>query len=580
MKKNAMKIVALFTAILLCAMCTTVCVFADNAVLKSVGGTVEVDGESNATVSVCISASTDMVLQLIMGEFSTSEEGNTNYFKLIGISSDKIVFDGVNYAYDVNTGELVWMDDTYAGLTFDKDAPVLVATYEVAANTPAGSYTVNFTNEVIADGDYNEYYDNFVFNITVTHQTNCEHTTTKAVSNNNGTHNVVCTNEACNGYVVTPDVACNVSGTNHTCECGYGADNHTHSSYKTENGMHQSVCSCGELIGNAENCSGGTATCKELAVCATCNTAYGELAACVDGDDKDHLCDYGCGQVADNGCHGGEYEYDADNHWKLCAECGEKYAEDVHTFGENGCECGIKLGWFQIGDAWYYVTANGYAKGLTRVPYPTVAINNIEYKANEEDVAYAQADENSPYTDAETAVFVFGEDGKFLSDKNGMIKDGNITRYAINGCIPWHVGMVQDGEDYYYFAGDTEDLRGNAMMKGYVWATRNFNSDLDTNAKYYIFGNDGKMIKNDGIVKATEGGNTCYRYFDKNAVVFGAGVVAQTDNNNNDFYIYVRSNGLLATGKYWPTVLNGLLARGEYDWGTDGRLYLENQNAE
>jgi hypothetical protein len=51
------------------------------------------------------------------------------------------------------------------------------------------------------------------------------------------------------------------------------------------------------------------------------------------------------------------------------------------------------------------------------------------------------------------------------------------------------------------------------------------------------------------------------------------GVVKLTDEEGKTFYIYVCTNGNLATGKYWPTYRNDLLARGEYDWGTDGRYY-------
>ena len=51
------------------------------------------------------------------------------------------------------------------------------------------------------------------------------------------------------------------------------------------------------------------------------------------------------------------------------------------------------------------------------------------------------------------------------------------------------------------------------------------------------------------------------------------GVVKLTDEEGKTFYIYVCTNGNLATGKYWPTYRNDLLPRGEYDWGTDGRYY-------
>jgi hypothetical protein len=52
----------------------------------------------------------------------------------------------------------------------------------------------------------------------------------------------------------------------------------------------------------------------------------------------------------------------------------------------------------------------------------------------------------------------------------------------------------------------------------------------------------------------------------------GAGVIEMSDESGT-FYIYVTSDGTLATGKYWPTNLNGLLKSGCYDWGTDGKYY-------
>jgi hypothetical protein len=49
-----------------------------------------------------------------------------------------------------------------------------------------------------------------------------------------------------------------------------------------------------------------------------------------------------------------------------------------------------------------------------------------------------------------------------------------------------------------------------------------------------------------------------------------------TDENGDIFYIYVKSDGSLATGSYWPTNTNNYLKRGAYDWGTDGRYYPAN----
>lgn len=281
---------------------------------------------------------------------------------------------------------------------------------------------------------------------------------------------------------------------------------------------------------------------------------------------------------------------------------------DVESYGY------LTEGWHYIeenyddvqGGAWYYFYEgtgeyeNWFfrAEGLTRVPYPTGPIDGKTYGPNAEDKAYWEANpDTSMYSDAETAVFVFDEDGKFQSDKNGMIEDGNITRYAINGCIPWHVGMVKDGENYYYFGADkTADARGNSMSLGYTWVTRDTTGDfseINEKGKHYFFEltgeNEGQLVKREtGIYSNTEKVFENEQLVDKNVFyyivdyerVYGAGVVKMTDENYETFYIYVRSNGWLAIGKYWPTVLNDFLERGEYDWGTDGRYYPNANSAE
>ena len=68
--------------------------------------------------------------------------------------------------------------------------------------------------------------------------------------------------------------------------------------------------------------------------------------------------------------------------------------------------------------------------------------------------------------------------------------------------------------------------------------------------------------------------NGKFYYYKKNVIAKGAGVVKLKDENGTDFYIYVKSNGQLATGIYWPTTRNDLQPRGGYNWGTDGKLYL------
>lgn len=309
-----------------------------------------------------------------------------------------------------------------------------------------------------------------------------------------------------------------------------------------------------------------------------------------------------------------------DEYHKCCDTLKEAEVSHNYTTGDSAhtCACGAiePTGWLEIEDAWYYVNAD-YTKatGLTRVPYPTVAINGVTYEPNAADKAYWEThQETSMYSDAETAVFYFDADGKFVQ-YDGI--EG--SSYFIDGMAPWHVGFVKVGEDYYYFAGDKIN-GGNVMATGKVYATRtndtgkangiyNFDTDGTLIGNYYgLFEQDGEIyyrrsngelakglyyvtilngfdfgttklyfdettgamldVKN-GIVE--EGGKLYY--YENNRLACGKGVVEMTDKDGETYYIYVKSNGQLATGKYWPTNRNDLLDRGEYDWGTDGKYY-------
>lgn len=305
----------------------------------------------------------------------------------------------------------------------------------------------------------------------------------------------------------------------------------------------------------------------------------------------------------------------------------------------------IHSGWNEIDGEWYYYLDEQIkATGLTRVPYPTVAIDNVTYAPNADDLAYYNSHKDtSKYSDATTAVFYFDENGVFQNDYTGPVANG--SSYAVNGMAPWHVGMVKIGADYYYYSGD-KTVGGNVLATGKVYATRDCGTGLRVGSGViYIFDGEGKLEKNQGIVDgyyynedytlAIGAGlikvDTDYYYVRSNGVVVanreywvaktndlevvaglytfgadgkmvdpidysgyedgiaevngalyyiqdgkcvtGAGVVELTDEEGATFYIYVKSNGQLATGKYWPTNLGGKLAPGMYDWGTDGKYY-------
>ena len=189
------------------------------------------------------------------------------------------------------------------------------------------------------------------------------------------------------------------------------------------------------------------------------------------------------------------------------------------------------VGWYEIEGDWYYFfkteesNYNFRAEGLTRVPYPTEPINGKTYAPNAEDLAYAD------FIDATEAWFVFGEDGKFQFDMT-EIMDG---KYVENGMIPWHPGFVTVEENVYYFCGDV-DYGGNKMVTGWYYATRGGES-----GKYY-FGLDGVLVKNHGVAEV-EG---VLYYFENGKLMQGKGLL-KTDKG----FIYVRTSGQLAIGKYY-----------------------------
>lgn len=430
----------------------------------------------------------------------------------------------------------------------------------------------------------------------------------KYVDNYDNTHNA--TYDCCGTSFVTNEAHSYKDAD--TCICGaVKAPEHicVHDHYDITETTHQSICSCGKPIGDAEPHNYKTGVTEYICICGAKYTGWDTE---IDGEDD----------------------------------------VTVHTFYViNGVR--QYSGWTKIDGDWYYLsTTSGYrAEGLSRVPYPKVEIEGNTYAPNAADIAYAESKDRD-FIDATYAWFLFEEDGKFAYDSNGYISRGDSQGKLIKGMLPWHVGLVEVAEgEYRYFAGDLVN-GGNVMATGKIYASRN-TTDLDiVIGGIYFFDENGKMILNDGIVDiegtlyyyedgrlAIDAGlvkvgddyyyvrsngekagqlvvgreywvsNTngyfvagmyefdengkmvvdptkvesgiveidgVYYYYKAGVKQIGAGVVEMTDAEGETFYIYVKSNGQLATGEYWPTTTNGLLERGCYDWGTDGRYYPAN----
>ena len=149
-------------------------------------------------------------------------------------------------------------------------------------------------------------------------------------SNGDGTHNRTCSHN--NAHTETGD--CDRNGVDNGCSiCGYGATptepvgcDHKSTPREYEpngDGTHDVICyECGETIDENVACTGGEATCMELAVCSYCVGEYGEFS---DHDFSE------CEWINDT------------QHCTICADCGtvEEDSEEDCTYNEGKCTvCG------------------------------------------------------------------------------------------------------------------------------------------------------------------------------------------------------------------------------------------------
>ncbi len=166
--------------------------------------------------------------------------------------------------------------------------------------------------------------------------------------------------------------------------------------------------------------------------------------------------------------------------------------------------------------------------------------------------------------------------------KNGIFAEDGALYYYVNGVMQKNTGVVkledEEGETFYIY------VRSNGQLAvGTYWITttngllEKGKYTFDDNGMYYAPVEqpdqpdqpDVPAVK-DGIITDEDG---VTRYYINGVMQKNTGVVKLADENGLVYYIYVRSNGALATGVYWPTNRNDLLSRGGYDWGTDGKYY-------
>ena len=158
----------------------------------------------------------------------------------------------------------------------------------------------------------------------------------------------------------------------------------------------------------------------------------------------------------------------------------------------------------------------------------------------------------------------------YVFDENGVMQNPIFTTttgivdgyYYKDGKLARGAGLVKLDNDYYYVRSSGQ------IAVGEYWITNT--NDTGVIAKSYTFDENGVMQNPEFVVKDAEGVVDGYYYVD-GKIAYGAGLVELEDGS----IIYVRSNGQLAIGKYWPTTLNGVLPAGEYDFGADGMLVIK-----
>ena len=234
-----------------------------------------------------------------------------------------------------------------------------------------------------------------------------------------------------------------------------------------------------------------------------------------------------------------------------------------------------KTGWVEIGDSWYYLDPEtGYrAEGISRVPYPSDKIEGNTYAPSKEDIDYANKvnndedpDNDINFVDGTTGLFWFDENGVFKYDYTGHVPSEDTGSWAVNGLIAWHVGLVCDGTDYYYFLGD-EVNGGNIMATGDIYISRNTTEREVAIGGVYTFGEDGKLCEHDGI---TDMGDGTKRYYEDAQLMQGLGLTKVGDD-----YIYVRSNGELVVDKeYWVPSNSYGIPEGLYEFDENGFMII------
>ena len=228
-----------------------------------------------------------------------------------------------------------------------------------------------------------------------------------------------------------------------------------------------------------------------------------------------------------------------------------------YTFDADG-KMVIKSGLVEEnGDLYYYVDGAKTTAGLIKWDgnYYYIASNLKAVKGARH---YIFADKANGLKAA--GWYWFNADGTMFLEG---IREENGTKYYYKDGVKNYAGLIEISGEYYYVKSDC-----SVVCDRSYYVTKS--NGLMPSATY-TFDADGKMVIKNGIYREKLGdGNEYLFYYVNNVRQVGTGLVQLDDGS----YIYVRSGANLAVGSYYVSKTNGLLPKGTYTFGEDGKMVV------
>lgn len=214
------------------------------------------------------------------------------------------------------------------------------------------------------------------------------------------------------------------------------------------------------------------------------------------------------------------------------------------------------------GTVFYYEKYLKTAAGLVRDTDGSFYYITPSKVAVRDGIAYVPGSKTNGLLDA--GYYYFDADGRMITHEDGLCEINGDLYYMENYALVAK-GLVESGGDYYYFSSELKVSRNRLL---YISAAR---ANGLKPAGVYQFGEDGKLIVRNGILRETlDDGKEYLFYYEDNVRQIGSGLLQLEDGS----YIYVRSGANLAVGRYYVTKNNDLLPSGYYEFDENGKMIV------